>query len=249
MRPCGCPANRVAVPGAARPPLSDTEPVLIPAVVAFFAGYAIGALPVAWLLVRRRHGIDMRARGRAGPSATGALFVGGVRTAIAAGILECGKGAVVGLAARLYSGSGWFIAVAIAGCVVGDAFPVALRRRGRGLLPLVTALLVALPSAGVVTAVVALPAALLTSMRGRVFESVVAIAVPAGLLLGTRDWRSLAPAAIIVAGIVLRERLRRRRRTQELRRPAWQSLVVDADLPLRSVPSASGRQNPRTWEI
>ena len=47
--------------------------------------------------------------------------------------------------------SGWFIATAIAGCVAGDAFPVGFRRSGRGILPLVSGLAVALPTAGLVT--------------------------------------------------------------------------------------------------
>jgi glycerol-3-phosphate acyltransferase PlsY len=227
--------------------------MLIPAVVAFVAGYIVGALPVAWLLVRRRHGIDMRTRASEGSSATGALFVAGPATALTAGVIECLKGAAVGLGARLYSPSGWFIAVAVAGCVVGDAFPAGFRRGGRGLLPLVTAFLVALPTAGLITAVAAIPAAMLTSMRGRIFDSVVAIAVPVGLLLGTGDWRSLVPAGVIVAAILLRQRIRRRRRRDSslIREPLWQSIVVDSEppAPSRSPRSGSPRQNPRPWEI
>ena len=236
--------------------------MVIPAVVAFFAGYVVGALPVAWILVRRRHGIDLRHAGdasaslrdprRPGPSATGALFVAGPVTALTAGVIECLKGAAVGLGARLYSPSGWFIAAAVAGCVVGDAFPAGFRRGGRGLLPLVTALVVALPTAGLITAVAALPAALLTRMRGRVFDTVVAVAVPVGLVLGTGDWRSLVPAAVIVAAILLRQRIRRRRRRDArlADEPIWQSLVIDAEIPAGAgnPARASRRQNPGPWE-
>jgi glycerol-3-phosphate acyltransferase PlsY len=224
--------------------------MLVPAIIAFVAGYVVGALPVAWILVRRRHGIDLRSRTSRGSSTGSALFVAGPRTAVAAGILECAKGAVVGLAARLYSPSGWFIAVAVAGCVVGDAFPAGFRRGGRGLLPLVTALVVALPTAGLITAIAAVPAALLTSMRGRIFDTVVAVAVPVGLLLGTRDSLSLIPAGVIVAAILLRQRIRRRRRDAQLiREPIWQSMVIDADLPVpQATPgTASRRQNRGPW--
>jgi len=225
--------------------------MLTAAAIAFAGGYVVGALPVAWVIARRRSGVDLRDRVSTGASATSTLFVAGPAAALAAGLLECAKGAVVALAAQLYSSAGWFIAVAVAGCVVGDAFPVGLRRSGRGLLPLVTALLVALPTAGLITAIAAVPAALLTSMRGRAFDSVIAISVPAGLLLGTRDWRTLAPAAIIVAAILLRQRLRRRRRHSALPgAPAWQSMVIDADLssPARQPPGRPGGQNPRPWE-
>ncbi len=222
----------------------------IPAVVAFVAGYAVGCLPVAWILVRRRHGVDLRTRGPGGAGSTGALFVGGPRTAILAGLLECAKGAAVGLGARLYSPSGWFIAVAVAGCVVGDAFPIGFRRAGRGLLPLVTALLVALPTAGLITAIAALPVALFTSARARLYDSVIAVAVPVGLLLGTGDWRSLIPAAVIVAALLSRQWIRRRRRGARLSRPdAWRSLVIDAEAPSAGATPLSSprRQNRPPW--
>ena len=89
------------------------------------------------------------------------------------------------------SGTGWFVASAIAGCVVGDAFPVGFRRGGRGLVPLVSGLVIALPYAGLLCGIIAIPVALLTRMRGGVFDASVTVAVPLGLWLGTHDWRSL----------------------------------------------------------
>jgi len=126
-----------------------------------------------------------------------------------------------------------------------------LRRSGRGLLPLVTGLLAGIPAAGAVTAVAAIPVALMTSMRGRLYEGVVAIAVPVGLVVGTRDWRSLAPAAVIVAALLGRQAIRRRRRAAQVsRRPSWAGLVIDADamLPPEDPAAARPRQNPRPWE-
>lgn len=178
------------------------------AALAFGAGYAVGALPIAWLLVRRERGIDLRQRGAGGTGAIDALVVAGPATACLALLVECLKGAAVGLAATLVSPAGWFVASAIAGCVAGDTFPVSFRRGGRGLIPLVSGLLVALPVAGILCGVIALPVALLTRMRGSVFDVSVTISVPLGLVLGTRDWRSLAPAAAMVATMVARSRLR-----------------------------------------
>ena len=202
---------------------------MIRGVIAFAAGYLVGALPVAWLLVRRR-----------GAS---------VRTSLLAIVLEILKGAAVGVAARLYTDTGWFVATAIAGCVAGDAFPPLLRRGGRGLVPLVSGLVVALPTAGLVTALTAIPAALFTSMRGSVYDAVVIIAVPVGLLLGTRQWQTLAPAAVIVAVLLARSHIRRRhRRAAVMRRPAWQ-LVIDVDEPAVPRPAGPPRgQNPWPWE-
>ena len=155
------------------------------------------------------------------------------------------------LGAQLYSSAGWFVATAIAGCVLGDAFPPLLRRSGRGLLPLVTGLLAGIPTAGAITAVVAIPVALLTSMRGRLYEAVVTIAVPVGLVAGTRDWRSLPAAAVIVAALLGRQAIRRRgRATAVSRRTSWAGLVLDADpLPQpHGPPRGRPRLNPAPWE-
>lgn len=221
------------------------QPVLS-GVLAFLVGYVVGALPVAWLLVRHRQGVDLRRRGG---GAFDTLAVAGVRDTMLAVVLEVLKGAAVGLAARLYTDNGWFIATAIAGCVAGDAFPVGFRRRGRGLVPLVAGMIVALPTAGIIMALTALPTALFTSMRGSVYDAVVLVAVPVGLVLGTRQWESLAPAAIIVLVLLARSHLRRRRRQAAvMRRPAWQ-MVVDAD-DTAACPPATGlpRQNRGPWD-
>jgi glycerol-3-phosphate acyltransferase PlsY len=222
---------------------------VIAAAVGFLCGYAVGTLPVAWLVVRRRHGVDLRSRGRGRAGAVDVAAVGGVRTALLAVVMEALKGAAVGVAARLYSSSGWFTALAIAGCVLGDAFPLLYRRSGRGIVPLVSGLGVALPAAAVITAFTAIPAAVFTSMRGRVYEAVVTIAVPVGLLVGTRDLLSLVPAALIVATLLARAWLRRQRRAATLvREPAWQ-MVLDADIPATTRPQTAGAgHNRRPWD-
>ena len=219
---------------------------LIKGAIAFAVGYLVGALPVAWLLVRRRHGVDLRQTGAGGTGSLDAFAAGGVRTAALAIVLEAIKGAAVGGAARLYTDTGWFVATAIAGCVTGDAFPIGFRRGGRGLVPLVAGLVVALPTAGLITAIAAIPTALFTSMRGRVYDAVVLVAVPVGLLLGTREWQSLAPAAVIVIVLLARAGIRRRQKEAALtRRPAWR-MVVDADNPIP--PQGPRGQNARPWD-
>jgi glycerol-3-phosphate acyltransferase PlsY len=188
-------------------------PTPLAASVAFAIAYVVGALPVAWLLVRHRRGVDLRDFG--GTGAIDALRVAGPRLAIGAGVIELLKGGAVGLTASLVSGhTGWFAASAIAGCVLGDAFPVGFRRGGRGLVPLISGLALSLPSAGLICAVIAIPVAIFTGMRGRVYDLAVTIAVPLGLLLGTFDWRSLAPAFVIVLVLVIRSWLRREARSR-----------------------------------
>ncbi|MBV9526474.1 MAG: glycerol-3-phosphate acyltransferase, partial [Candidatus Dormibacteraeota bacterium] len=221
------------------------EPSALAGGIAFLLGYAVGALPVAWLAVRRRHGVDMRTHGLGGTGAINAAAVGGWRTAALAVLLEVVKGAVVGLGARLYSSTGWFVAAAIAGCVMGDAFPIVLRRGGRGVVPLVAGLAVALPLAGLVTALTAIPAAVFTSFRGHIFDAVVLIAVPAGLLLGTRQWQSLVPAAVIVLALLARAEIRRRRRDAVRLRAAGGRILLDPDIAGAPAPvSPRASQNP-----
>ncbi|MGI8847681.1 MAG: glycerol-3-phosphate acyltransferase [Candidatus Dormibacteria bacterium] len=189
-------------------PPFDTYALVAPA-IAFVASYLVGALPVAWLLARRERGIDLRRVGTGGTGALDALLSAGIRTAVLAVIVEVIKGGFVGVAAHLYNPSGWFVAVAIAGCVVGDAFPVGFRRGGRGLVPLLSGLVTTLPEAALICAVVALPVSLATRMHGRVYDVTVAVAVPAGLFLDTRDGRSLIAAGIIVLALVVRAQQRR----------------------------------------
>ena len=199
-------------------------PTPLDAGLAFAAAYVVGALPVAWLLVRRERGIDLREQG--GTGALDALRVAGLRTAMLAVVIELLKGGAVGLAASLVSGHhGWFIASAISGCVVGDAFPVGFRRGGRGLVPLVSGLVLSLPLAGLLCALIALPVAALTRMSGRVYDLAVSVAVPLGLWLGTRDWQTLAPAAVIVLALVVRSRMRRGGRAALTHRPG--ATIVD----------------------
>lgn len=198
----------------------------ITAAVAFVIAYAIGALPVAWLLVRRRRGIDLRDFG--GTGAIDALRVAGPGTAALAAGIELLKGGAVGLTALLISGhTGWFAAAAVAGCVVGDAFPVGFRRGGRGLVPLISGLAFSLPTAGLLCAIIAVPIGVLTRMRGSVYDLAVAIAVPLGLGLGTLDWRSLPPAAVIVAALVVRSRLLRAARTRVALTDVRGATIVD----------------------
>ena len=204
------------------------------AAIAFLVGYLVGALPVAWLLVRRERGIDLRQHG--GTGAIDALLVAGPGTAVTAAAIELLKGAAVGLTAALLSHDlGWFVASAIAGCVVGDAFPVGFRRGGRGLVPLISGLAVSLPLAGLLCAIIALPVAALTRMRGGVYDLAVTVAVPLGLLLGTEDWRTLAPAAVIVLALVVRSRIRREARARATLPHRSGATIVD-------LPPASGSE-------
>ena len=197
---------------------------------ALVGGYAVGCIPVAWLVVRRQHGVDLRHTGRGRSGTIDALAAAGLRAAAITVVFELIKGAVVGLGARLYDPDPWFAATAIAGCVVGDAFPVGIRRGRRGIAPLIAGVVAALPGVWWAGLIVALPAVVLLGLRGIAFEQLVVLCVPLGLLLGTRDVRTLLPAAVIVIALVARNRVRMReraRRRAELATAAAMPVVID----------------------
>ncbi|MGD1053444.1 MAG: glycerol-3-phosphate acyltransferase [Candidatus Dormibacteria bacterium] len=213
----------------------SVTPTPLSGAIAFVIAYAVGALPVAWLLVRREKGIDLRLLG--GTGAIDTLRAAGPSTALLAALIEMLKGGVVGLTAFLLSHhSDWFAASAIAGCVVGDAFPVGFRRGGRGLVPLISGLALSLPLAGLLCAVIAVPVAITTRMRGSVYDLAVTVAVPLGLLLGSFDWRTLAPAAVIVLALVIRSRMRRVARARAGLTHRAGATILDLPSPPRQEP-------------
>jgi len=216
---------------------------LVLAAGALAGGYLVGTIPVAWLVVRRGRGVDLRTAGRGRAGTLDALVVGGVRAAALTIVLELIKGAAVGLGARVYDGDAWFAATAIAGCVVGDAFPVGIRRGRRGAVPLVSGVVAALPSAWWAGVIIALPAVVLLGLRGRAFEQVVALCVPLGLLVGTRDLRTLAPAAIIVVALIARHRVRAREQRRQAER--WGALGAPGGVPLVVEPPPRPGSVPR----
>lgn len=211
---------------------------------ALLGGYLVGTTPVAWLVVRRHQGVDLRRTGRGQTGTVDALVVGGVRAALLTVVLELIKGAVVGLGARVYDGDAWFAATAIAGCVVGDAFPVGIRRGRRGVAPLVAGVVAALPSAWWAGVIIALPAVVLLGLRGRAFDQLVALCVPLGLLLGTRDLRTLGPAAVIVVALIARNRVRARQQQRQAER--WSGLGVPPGVPLVVEPPPRPDSVPRS---
>jgi glycerol-3-phosphate acyltransferase PlsY len=198
----------------------STLGVMIPTLArvagALAGGYLIGTLPAAWLLVRVGHGVDLRRVGRGGSGAVDTMVAVGPRAAAAAVSLELAKGVLVAAGAHAFDNRAWFVLLALAGCVAGDAFPIGFRRGGRGLVPLMAGLLAALPQAFVMVAAFALLAAAFLGRRAGGYRAGVVVGVPAGVALGTGEPATLGPAALIVAVLLLRHEQRRRAREATL---------------------------------
>ena len=96
--------------------------------LAIILGYVLGSVPVS-LLVARRHGVDLYAVGDGNPGAWNALEHLGGRRAWPAFIGDAAKALAAGLAGDALGG--WWTAwAAVAGAMVGHAFPLFARGRG-----------------------------------------------------------------------------------------------------------------------
>lgn len=97
---------------------------MIPAIL---IGYAVGSLPIGYLVAQKRGGgIDLRRVGSGNVGATNVYRTAGLATAIAVMIADIGKGA----AAVLIAGGGTNAVAAGVAAVVGHIYPIWLRFKG-----------------------------------------------------------------------------------------------------------------------
>jgi acyl phosphate:glycerol-3-phosphate acyltransferase len=104
--------------------------------ISILGGYLVGSIPTAYLIVRRRAGLDIRTQGSRNVGAFNALNVTqSKKTGIVVGILDAAKGLAVALVAgQLLGGSFLIQSSALSGAIIGHNYPVWLRfHGGRGL--------------------------------------------------------------------------------------------------------------------
>ncbi|NLT36347.1 MAG: glycerol-3-phosphate acyltransferase [Gaiellales bacterium] len=115
-------------------------------VVAPLAGYLIGSVPTAYLVARRRHGVDIREIGSGNVGGSNMRAVGGVWGTILVGVTDLVKGAVAVWAVLLLGlgeGTAGITGMAV---VAGHNWPVWLGfRGGRGAAATLGVLLVLFP--------------------------------------------------------------------------------------------------------
>jgi glycerol-3-phosphate acyltransferase PlsY len=121
--------------------------------LAWLVGYLLGSIPFGLILTRLGGKGDLRAIGSGNIGATNVLRSGSKGLAAATLILDALKGAAAVLIARwLWPGTESFAA---AGALIGHLYPVWLRfRGGKGVATLLGILVVLLPIAGAVYALV-----------------------------------------------------------------------------------------------
>ncbi|MGD0591826.1 MAG: glycerol-3-phosphate acyltransferase [Bacteroidota bacterium] len=104
-------------------------------IIGIFAGYLVGSIPTAYLIVRQA-GLDVRTQGSRNVGALNAYNVTqSKKTGIVVGILDGVKGLAVALAAgQILGGSFWIQSLALSGAIIGHNYPIWLRfHGGRGL--------------------------------------------------------------------------------------------------------------------
>jgi glycerol-3-phosphate acyltransferase PlsY len=161
-------------------------------VLAALLGYAIGSIPFAFLLSRRR-GIDLRAVGSGNVGATNVLRTSGVSAAVAAMCLDAAKGLLAVVVARRSTSVPVVVVAAALASIVGHIYPVWLRfRGGKGVATAAGAFALLAPMALAIAAVTFVIAASISrymsvaSLAGAVTlaAAVVATANPAAVRIG-----------------------------------------------------------------
>src|SRR5687768_10657628 len=93
--------------------------------------YLIGAIPFGYLLVRFKHGKDIRTSGSGNIGATNVLRTSGRMLGVSTLLLDIGKGLLaLWIADRLTHGSVLWMSIAALAVIAGHAFPVFLRFHG-----------------------------------------------------------------------------------------------------------------------
>ncbi|HET7153279.1 MAG TPA: glycerol-3-phosphate acyltransferase [Candidatus Kapabacteria bacterium] len=117
--------------------------------LAAIISYLLGSIPTAYLILKYKHGIDVRRTGSGNVGARNSYEVtGNIRIGIFVGVIDGLKGLAVFLIAQfLLGGSFMIIAVAITFVLIGHNFSVWIGfRGGRGLATAAGALLLSYPA-------------------------------------------------------------------------------------------------------
>lgn len=199
-------------------------------VAVLVGAYALGSVPVAWLLGRWRGGLDLREVGSGNPGTSNLFRNAGVGLAALSGPLQFAQGLVPVLVARAVGGDGTLLDLAAVCAVAGNGWPLWLRFKGQRGIAVATGAVAAInPWLLVVLLVCFAAGAVAHAIALGVLAGFTVLPIAAGLIGG----RGLALAcAALLAAIVLRrlEGLRadlRRAASDQGRRVVLRRLLLD----------------------
>jgi glycerol-3-phosphate acyltransferase PlsY len=182
------------------------------------AGYLIGSISFAVLLVRLRTGRDIRAEGSGNAGATNVLRSHGKALGLAVGVLDIAKGAAAVLLVRAVTADPRYAAAAGLAAVLGHVFPVFYGfRGGKGVATAVGAFSVLAPLATLVCLAVFVVVVAVTRYvsLGSVIAMVLLPPVAGLLFRAPRAVVAAAAASAVLIVIKHRENLRRLARGDE----------------------------------
>ena len=189
-----------------------------PAALLVVAGYLLGSLSFALLLVRWRTGTDIRKEGSGNAGATNVLRAHGKALGLAVALLDVAKGAAAVLLVRLVTADPRYAAAAGFAAILGHVFPIYSGfRGGKGVATAVGAFLVLAPLGTLACLAVFL--VLVAATRYVSLGSVVAMALlpPAAGLLSQASRAVVVAAAATALLVVFKhiENLKRLARGEE----------------------------------
>ncbi|MGE5371411.1 MAG: glycerol-3-phosphate 1-O-acyltransferase PlsY [Solirubrobacterales bacterium] len=178
--------------------------------------YLIGSIPFS-LLVGKLGGVDVRKVGSGNPGATNVQRALGWGMGFAALAGDLMKG-LIGVALALYFGGDQLIAFCFAAAVVGHCYPIFLKfKGGKGVASAAGGLLLAAPKVFVLLVLIFLGIVVLCRYVS-LGSVVVALTLPAALILVYPDRAPLAVAGLFIAALVIyrhRENIKRLRAGNE----------------------------------
>ena len=183
-----------------------------PAAILVGAGYLLGSLSFAVLLVRRATGTDIRTEGSGNAGATNVLRSHGKGLALAVAALDVAKGAAAVFLVRAVTADPRYAAAAAFAAVLGHVFPVFYGfRGGKGVATAVGAFLALapLPTLVCVGVFIAVVAATRYVSLGSVLAMVLLPPVAGGIFHASGPIVAAAAATAVLVVIKHRENLRR----------------------------------------
>jgi acyl phosphate:glycerol-3-phosphate acyltransferase len=170
-------------------------------VIAIVAAYALGSIPVAWLVVRRWAHLDVRRIGSGNVGATNALRATTPTIGLLVALADAAKGALAVWLARQTHASDGAVALAAVASVVGHVAPIWLRfRGGKGVATASGAFAVLAPVAATAAFVV-----FVAVVWGTRVVSLASLAATLALV-GTAAWHEptfVKEAAAAVAAVIV----------------------------------------------
>lgn len=176
------------------------------------AGYLLGSLSFAVLLVRRATGKDIRTEGSGNAGATNVLRAHGKGLALAVAALDIAKGAAAVLLVRLVTADPRYAAAAGFAAILGHVFPLYYGfRGGKGVATAVGAFLVLapLPTLVCIAVFVAVVAATRYVSLGSMLAMVLLPPVAGGLFHASAPVVAAAAATAVLVVLKHRENLKR----------------------------------------